>query len=80
MLTGGGIEDIRICKKAIVMPWQRVCLPLPRGSVIPPHLTSAPLSTVRKDLGGAVRLLAQPSGDDDRETPIFPPSGVHDRA
>lgn len=26
VLTGAGIEDLRICKKAIVMPWQRVCL------------------------------------------------------
>lgn len=26
VITGGGIPDLRICKKALVMPWQRVCL------------------------------------------------------
>lgn len=26
LLTGAGIPDIRICKKAFVMPWQRVSI------------------------------------------------------
>jgi hypothetical protein len=25
VITGAGIEDIRIAKKAFVMPWQHVC-------------------------------------------------------
>jgi flotillin len=24
VITGAGIPDLRICKKALVMPWQRV--------------------------------------------------------
>lgn len=32
VLTGAGINDIRICKKAIVMPFQRVCFPFSRAN------------------------------------------------
>lgn len=25
VITGAGIDDLRICKKALVYPWQKVC-------------------------------------------------------
>ena len=61
LITGAGIEDIRICKKAFVLPFQRVRHPL---HIIEGAGVSKLKPIVRENRGIPFRLFAQPAGYD----------------
>lgn len=61
LITGAGIEDIRICKKAFVFPFQRVRHSL---HIIEGAGVSKLEPIVRENRGIPFRLFAQPAGYD----------------
>ena len=66
VVTGGGIEDVNIVKKAWVWPWQKVRFPWESTQVF----TLSDATKGLHDIHQSVRLRNYPSGNDYREIAI----------